>query len=360
MYNVQVIKKVLVVLAIVGCTMAVEAQINTRTITGTVRSKIDYSLIDTFSIDLLSGTDEVLESKWIHSPDAKFMFTIDSAKQYSLRVKKKDYDTEIIEVQSSKRENTDFYRITIGDDTTSFLMEGMVLDDGGMVLDSVFVRITNMMTHLERWAFTDAFGRYTFRLRKGYDYKVKAKKGGYLYDEGTILYCENKLKKNSRYCLQYFDDAQYLSKKNEGEEYILTTLSIEKIDLKKTYRLDRIYYDLDKSVIRPDAALELNKLVKVLQNNPEINIELSSHTDSRGSDDYNDTLSQKRAESAVAYIVGKGIATDRIEAMGYGEQKLVNKCSDGVQCTEAMHQQNRRTEFRVTSFTRWEVSEQPY
>jgi outer membrane protein OmpA-like peptidoglycan-associated protein len=335
-------------------------QTKSRVITGTVRSKIDYSLVEDYQIDLLTRENELLETKQIRSKDSKFEFNLDPLKQYTLRVVKDSFDTEIVDVQSDKIADANFYRLTIGNDTTSFLMEGIVLDDEGVALDSVFVRITNVMTHYERWAFTDATGRYQFRLRKGYDYKVKAKKGGYLYDDGTILYCENKLEKNSRYCLQYFDDARYMSKKKDGEEYILTILSIEPIDLQKTYRLDKIYYDLDKWNIRPDAARELNKLVKVLQNNPEINIELGSHTDSRASDEYNDTLSQKRAESAVNYIVAKGIDTKRISAKGYGEQVLVNKCADGVQCSEVLHQRNRRTEFRITSFTKWTVEEQPY
>lgn len=192
------------------------AQINSRVIAGNVRSKIDYSLIDSYKIDLLSS-NELIESKQIDNKDAKFDFNIDPQKEYTLRVKKDSFYTEEIDVQSEKVANADFYRITIGDDTTSFLLEGIVLDKDGVALDSVFVRITNVMTHFERWAYTNAGGRYKFRLRKGYDYKIKAKKEGYLYDEGNVLYCENKLEKNSRYCLQYFDDARYLSKAKTGE-----------------------------------------------------------------------------------------------------------------------------------------------
>ena len=85
-----------------------------------------------------------------------------------------------------------------------------------------------------------------------------------------------------------------------------------------------------------------------LNDNPKITIELSSHTDSRGKDDYNMKLSQKRAEAAVAYIVSKGIDQSRITAKGYGESKPKNKCKNGVKCTEAEYAKNRRTEFKVT------------
>ena len=80
-----------------------------------------------------------------------------------------------------------------------------------------------------------------------------------------------------------------------------------------------------------------------------ISIELNSHTDSRGSSSANQTLSQARAQSVVNYLVAKGINKNRLVAKGFGETKLVNKCADGVTCTEAQHQQNRRTEFRIIS-----------
>jgi outer membrane protein OmpA-like peptidoglycan-associated protein len=79
-------------------------------------------------------------------------------------------------------------------------------------------------------------------------------------------------------------------------------------------------------------------------------IELSSHTDSRGKDDYNKTLSEKRAQAAVNYIIAHGIAKERLTARGYGESRLVNHCANNVKCTEGEHQHNRRTEFKVTGF----------
>ncbi|MFM2225360.1 MAG: hypothetical protein RJA07_1562 [Bacteroidota bacterium] len=112
-------------------------------------------------------------------------------------------------------------------------------------------------------------------------------------------------------------------------------------------KIDDIYYDVDKSNIRPDAALELDKTVAILQKYPTMQIELRSHTDCRANNDYNLTLSQRRAESAVAYLVSKGIKANRLVAKGYGETLLTNKCADGVPCTDAEHQANRRTEFKI-------------
>ena len=85
-----------------------------------------------------------------------------------------------------------------------------------------------------------------------------------------------------------------------------------------------------------------------LNDNPDIEVELGSHTDSRGSFEYNNSLSDRRAASAVDFIVKRGISPKRITAKGYGEYQLTNRCSDGVQCTKDEHQANRRTEIKIT------------
>ena len=111
--------------------------------------------------------------------------------------------------------------------------------------------------------------------------------------------------------------------------------------------LDNLYYDYDKFFIRPDAAVELSRILDLMRKYPTMELELSSHTDSRGRKGYNQTLSQKRAEVAVNFLVSKGITRTRLIARGYGEEKLRNHCSDDVYCGEKEHQENRRTEIRV-------------
>ena len=108
-----------------------------------------------------------------------------------------------------------------------------------------------------------------------------------------------------------------------------------------------ILYDFDKYDLRPDAIVILDEIVKVMNSNPELSIELGSHTDSRGSSSYNKRLSNKRAKSAANYIAGKISNSKRITYKGYGESKLKNKCSNGVKCTPEEHQENRRTEFII-------------
>jgi outer membrane protein OmpA-like peptidoglycan-associated protein len=133
-------------------------------------------------------------------------------------------------------------------------------------------------------------------------------------------------------------------------------IQMRKIELNKALKIENIYYDVSRWEIRPEAAKELDKLVAILKDNPRLIIELGSHTDARGSAEDNMVLSQKRAESAVQYIVSKGVSNERIAAKGYGEEKILNACTDGVNCSEPEHQRNRRTEFTVTGIMR----EDPY
>lgn len=171
---------------------------------------------------------------------------------------------------------------------------------------------------------TDETGSFSFNLDKESDYNLTGEKSNYRADVASLttinLTASAEIKKD---------------------------LYLEKIELEKAIKIENIYYDFDKSNIRPDAAVELDKLVKIMKDNPTIWIELGSHTDSRGNDQYNQWLSQRRANSAVQYMIDHGISKNRITAKGYGESKLLNNCSNGVKCSEADHQLNRRTEFKI-------------
>ena len=113
--------------------------------------------------------------------------------------------------------------------------------------------------------------------------------------------------------------------------------------------LNPIFFDFDKANIRTDAEYELENIVDVLRNNPNMVIKIESHTDSRGSDRYNMKLSDRRAKSTKDYILSRGIDPSRIEsAIGYGETQLLNKCTNGVKCSKEEHQINRRSYFYIT------------
>ena len=172
---------------------------------------------------------------------------------------------------------------------------------------------------------TDENGRFKFNLDRGADYQLSGEKTGF----------RNDLAKFSTKGLPITAD---LSK----------DLYLTRIVINQAIRIENIYYDFDQAEIRPDAAKELDKLVKIMQQNPTIWIELGSHTDSRGDDKYNLKLSQKRAEAVVQYLINHGIESSRLTAVGYGAKRLLNECAKGVYCTEEQHQLNRRTEFKIT------------
>lgn len=118
-------------------------------------------------------------------------------------------------------------------------------------------------------------------------------------------------------------------------------------DLAKLLQLSTIYFDLNKYNIRPDAEIEIQKVIVAMEKYPSLKIKVNSHTDSRGIDAYNLWLSQKRAESTVNYMISKGISRDRLQGEGFGETRLVNECANGVPCSEDQHQLNRRSEFII-------------
>ena len=109
-----------------------------------------------------------------------------------------------------------------------------------------------------------------------------------------------------------------------------------------------IFYELNSAKLTSESEKIIdNTLLKLMKDKPGLKIEIMSHTDSRGNDEYNLSLSQQRAQSVVNYLVSNGISRDRLAARGYGETRLKNRCANGVDCTESEHQQNRRTEFRI-------------
>ncbi|MGB0871068.1 MAG: OmpA family protein [Flavobacteriales bacterium] len=141
-----------------------------------------------------------------------------------------------------------------------------------------------------------------------------------------------------------------ITKESTGQTKVIIELEPKEIITKGEdvfVNINPIYFDFDKWNIRPDAAEELDKVIAVMQKYPQIIIESGSHTDSRGSDQYNVKLSSKRAQSTLDYIISNGIDANRISGKGHGEKQLTNTCSNGVKCSKAEHQANRRTEFII-------------
>jgi tetratricopeptide (TPR) repeat protein len=179
---------------------------------------------------------------------------------------------------------------------------------------------------------TDENGYFVFDVESNKTYSVRAEKG-------------DKYKKDEKTILILVDDCK-----------IPINLSLEKIickvtigdDLAGCFGIKWIYFDLDKSNIRSEAALDLAKILDVMTLNPTMKLDIRSHTDSRATSKYNKALSERRAISTRDWLIKNGVIPDRLTSKGYGETQLFNKCFDGVKCTEEEHQQNRRSEFIIT------------
>ena len=226
----------------------------------------------------------------------------------------------------------DIYLITIKERLPdSVLIAGYVKDKASLeVLANSTVFAYNLKTNEVLVLKTDEKGYYEMWAKPGMSYSIKGMKNGFSAD-----------------CLNLAIEPKTKVTAMDNRDLLLGKYAVDQI-----FRLENIYYDFDKWNIRSDAAVELDKVVAFLNDNPDITVELGSHTDSRGSFKYNERLSDRRATSAVEYIIKTGISNKRITAKGYGETQLVNRCSDGVQCTDQEHQDNRRTEVKITGMAK--------
>ena len=177
-------------------------------------------------------------------------------------------------------------------------------------------------------AQTNEFGEYEFELDKDVNYNFTGSKEGYL--KTSVSYSSKGFGQDPENPVQHYE----------------LEIVLDKIFKNKEIRLENIYYDFNKSDIRSDAKPSLDKLATMLMENPNIKIELASHTDCRGGEKYNRELSQKRADSAIAYLISKGIDATRLMARGYGKSQPAVSCACS-KCTEDEHQYNRRTTFKI-------------
>ncbi len=179
---------------------------------------------------------------------------------------------------------------------------------------------------------SDDKGNYSFTVECGKTYYVRAQKPEYTTKEQMIVIANE-----------------------NGKTYLPIALENAKCkvtigdDLGKCFNIKMIYFDLDKSNIRQEAAFDLEKILDVLNQNPTMKLDIRSHTDSRQTFKYNEALSDRRAVSTINWLIKNGVNANRLTGKGYGETQLVNKCADDVECTEDEHQLNRRSEFIITA-----------
>jgi outer membrane protein OmpA-like peptidoglycan-associated protein len=209
---------------------------------------------------------------------------------------------------------------------------GVITDsENGVVLPGSKVTLYDNQK-IKNSTVSNTAGQYSFAVECGKTYSVRAEKPDYATKEVDITIAKTNGKTNLPIALD-----KSICKVAVGD------------DLGKCFGIKMIYFDLDKSNIRTEAALDLEKILDVLNQNPTMKLDIRSHTDSRASHQYNEALSDRRAKSTISWLIQNGVAKNRLTGKGYGETQLVNQCSDGVNCTEEEHQMNRRSEFIITA-----------
>ena len=186
--------------------------------------------------------------------------------------------------------------------------------------------------NLLKTTYSDQNGYYAFDVECGKTYYVRASKDEYTTNEQKISIRQENGKTSLPIALE-----KVVCKVAVGD------------DLGKCFGIKMIYFDYDKSDIRMEAALDLEKILDVMNQYPQMKLDIRSHTDSRGTFKYNEGLSDRRAKSTIKWLIKNGVKVNRLIGKGFGETQLVNKCSDGVTCSEEEHQLNRRSEFIITA-----------
>lgn len=310
-------------------------------VSGTAKDMISGKPLAGTKVILKSSNGEVI-GEVTTGEDGFYEFDVDPEQNYSLEGTKQDYSNDKKQFSAVTPQGMSELVVDLSLGQNNFSLFCLITDKKtGKPIEGVTVKMKNTNSGKEEFAFTTSVsgdwrsqleGR---NLNDRISYEVTIEKDGYL---GKTVPFSKTLDKPGEIAL------------HEVIDISLDPIEVG-LDLAKIIDIKPIYFDLSKWNIRPDAAVELDKIVKVMEENPGMVIELGSHTDCRSSAASNMTLSDKRAKASAAYIVSKGIDKKRIYGKGYGETKLVNDCAcEGnvkSDCDEERHQQNRRTEFII-------------
>ena len=259
----------------------------------------------------------------INSNKDDFSFIIDTAEKYGY----------VSSNRAGGKGDDDIYSFTKSKPECNQLISGLVVNTKSRVfLNEVAIKVYNATGDLITETTTDAEGKYKVTVPCEMKVKLIASKVNYSNDEKEV---ETKKVNEEEIKDVNFELSNYadLVKEDHGREIII---------------VNPIFFDYDKWEITPQAIVELDRVVFTMEKFPNLRIKIESHTDSRGKDAYNMKLSDNRAKATQVYIISKGINAERIEsAIGYGESRPVNKCKNGVKCTEEEYSKNRRSDFII-------------
>ncbi|WP_343764809.1 OmpA family protein [Gangjinia marincola] len=261
-----------------------------------------------------------------NSPDDDFAFAVSD-------VSKRGYLTSNREGGQGGDDIYTFQQKKLPRNLCRVVVTGIVTDtDTGEKLPGAEVKLIEEETKetLEQTIVGEE-ANYAFVADCDTEYTLRAERDGYISQDRFFVTPEG---------IEEFEQSIALTKEVQNE--------VDPVDLETLLSLEPIYFDFDKSKVRePDATEAMNKIVAILKKYPKLEIEISSHTDSRGSKKYNEGLSERRANQTKEYLLNNGLEAERIVAKGYGETQLLNECADGVPCSKEKHQLNRRSEFTI-------------
>lgn len=296
---------------------------------------VDIMVIDRVSQLPLAGvrvsyTRSQTDSILIKTSDASGMvhLEINDCKPGLVELSKEKYLIKSDSLHVKREGSTMVYEL---EQQRDFIVEGRVIDKAtGLPLESATVTIDAEKTQVKN-LLTDHNGKYAAGLQRSTGYFMLAKKEGYFTKRTELL------------------STQF---RNESTTLYID-FELEKVVVEQSKKIENIYYDYAKATLRPSSLIELDKLRNLLVDNPYFMVELSAHTDSRGDDEYNMALSNKRASAVVNYLIKQGVSPGQILPKGYGESKPVNNCINGSRCTEEQYELNRRTEFKVIGYIKY-------
>lgn len=277
---------------------------------------------------VLTDTNGVLISASRTDSTGHNSFKVARGNHYRIKVNTRDFDDYYLDVNTRREAGSSALSYTVALYNPPPAITALVVDeDSQTALADAAIVLRPVGTPDSIVRQSDRYGRFSVKLQPQTRYELMVRKEGYFAFKSDIS----------------------TSRDGYNGDTIIPMRMIP-VELDKEVVLNDIHYDFDKWDLRPEAMVELEKLGTLLQDNPRISIELGAHTDSRGSDEYNQKLSERRAISARGFLVVLGIDENRITCVGYGETQPTNECKNGVPCAERKHFANRRTVFKITGY----------
>ena len=241
------------------------------------------------------------------------------------------HNTALISSDRAGGKGSDDLYVAELDFDRNFMITGKVIDQTSKKpISDVVIRLVSEDKSMNSTFISEKDGSYSFEVNANQKVNLYSRGFGYFEKVSDDILLED----------------VFLSK----DSVITQDIELERIEVGGVYKLENIYYEYGQWELSDMAKAELDKVVKLMKRNPTLKINLNSHTDSRGDARYNLSLSEKRANAAVKYMVNEGISPLRVQGKGFGEGQLVNHCGDGIDCFEPEHEENRRTEFLIVDF----------